>query len=202
MFEEIIFSWISHYGYAMIFFLLVFGIVGLPVPDETLLTFVGYLTYRGDLEIIPSFLAAFLGSLSGITLSYVLGRTGGVLLIKKYGRLLHMGENRVNRIHDWFGRFGRWTLLIGYFIPGVRHLTAFTAGTYRVPYSVFSLFAYIGGLVWSSSFISAGYFGGRGWSQLGSRVHHIFLICLAIVLLLILLIYLWRKRFKRHSSDG
>jgi membrane protein DedA with SNARE-associated domain len=201
MFEEIIFNWVSHYGYAMIFFSLVLGIVGLPVPDETLLTFVGYLTYRGDLEIIPSFLAAFLGSLSGITISYVLGRTGGVHLIRKYGRLLHMGENRVNRIHAWFGRFGRWTLVIGYFIPGVRHLTAFVAGTYRVPYSVFSLFAYTGGFIWSSSFISAGYFGGKGWSRLQGQVHGIFLISFVVILSLIFLSYLWRKRSKRHFID-
>ena len=33
--------WISTYGYPAIFVLLVFGIVGLPVPDETLLTFTG-----------------------------------------------------------------------------------------------------------------------------------------------------------------
>jgi membrane protein DedA with SNARE-associated domain len=38
--------WIAHYGYLALFGLLMLGIVGLPVPDETLLTFAGYLVFR------------------------------------------------------------------------------------------------------------------------------------------------------------
>ena len=44
------FVWIAQYGYLAIFCLLMFGIVGLPVPDETLLTFTGYLVYKGTLS--------------------------------------------------------------------------------------------------------------------------------------------------------
>ncbi len=66
-------QWIAQYGYLGIFSLLVLGIVGLPVPDETLLTLAGYLVYRGQLLLIPTVLAALLGSLCGITLSYSSG---------------------------------------------------------------------------------------------------------------------------------
>ena len=41
--QETAFHWISQHGYVGIFSLLVFGIIGLPVPDEWLLTFSGYL---------------------------------------------------------------------------------------------------------------------------------------------------------------
>ena len=40
--EQHVLHWISQYGYPAIFCLLMLGIVGLPVPDETLLTFTGY----------------------------------------------------------------------------------------------------------------------------------------------------------------
>jgi membrane protein DedA with SNARE-associated domain len=36
-------DWIPEYGYPALFFLLMLGIVGLPVPEETLRTFSGYL---------------------------------------------------------------------------------------------------------------------------------------------------------------
>ena len=45
--EQQILGWITQYGYLAIFCLLMFGIVGLPVPDETLLTFTGYLVFKG-----------------------------------------------------------------------------------------------------------------------------------------------------------
>ena len=47
------FEWVTRYGYAGIFLLLMLGIVGLPVPDEALLTFVGYLSFKGELAFAP-----------------------------------------------------------------------------------------------------------------------------------------------------
>ena len=47
---EAVFGWISTYGYAGIFFALVLGIVGLPIPDETVMVFCGYLISTGRLH--------------------------------------------------------------------------------------------------------------------------------------------------------
>ena len=66
---ELVFQWVSHYGYQAIFALLVLGIVGLPVPDETMLVFCSYLVWRGNLKAIPVLIVAFLGSACGITVS-------------------------------------------------------------------------------------------------------------------------------------
>src|SRR5258708_15306133 len=86
--EQQVLAWIAQYGYLAIFSLLVLGIVGLPVPDETLLTFTGYLVYQGHLSLPLAFFCAFAGSACGITLSYILGRTFGLTLIHRYGRYL------------------------------------------------------------------------------------------------------------------
>src|SRR5262245_41120306 len=107
--EQQVIAWITQYGYVAIFLLLVLGIVGLPVPDETLLTFTGYLIYKGALAPVPAFLAAFLGSSSGITISYVLGRTFGVRLIERYGRYLRIREEHLEKAHAWFRKAGHWS---------------------------------------------------------------------------------------------
>ena len=44
---ESVLSWVSSYGYVAIFLSMVLGIVGLPIPDETLLVFSGYLQRDG-----------------------------------------------------------------------------------------------------------------------------------------------------------
>ena len=69
MIKKTIFHFIQHYGYAGIFSSLMLGIAGLPIPDETILSFVGYLIYKGHLQLFPALTAAFFGSVSGITLS-------------------------------------------------------------------------------------------------------------------------------------
>ncbi len=79
------FHWIETYGYLGVFLSLMLGMFGLPVPDETILAFVGYLVFKGDFQALPALLAAFLGSICGITLSYLVGRTLGLPLLHKYG---------------------------------------------------------------------------------------------------------------------
>jgi membrane protein DedA with SNARE-associated domain len=179
---EIVLGWVARYGYLGLFLALVLGIVGLPIPDETLLTFAGYLAYRGKLRLAPAVASAILGSICGITLSYVLGRTFGLYLVHRYGRLLHITEDRLTRVQCWFNRTGRPVLTFGYFIPGIRHLTAYVAGASRLPLPVFALFAYSGGALWSGTFVGIGYFLGERWSRVGQQMQHYLALTLVVLL--------------------
>ncbi len=181
MLEKTIFHWVTEYGYAAIVFLLMLGIVGLPVPDETLLTFSGYLVFKARLQLLPTILAAFLGSACGITLSYALGRAFGFPLIHRYGRYFHITEKRLERVHRWLERRGAWALTFGYYFPGIRHLTAYIAGTSRLELTVFALFAYGGALLWTSTFVTAGYLMGNEWSRLSHNFHSYAWILTAIL---------------------
>ena len=190
-------QWVAQYGYVAIFTLLVLGIVGLPVPDEWLLTFAGYLICKGKLQLLPTIAAASLGSMCGISLSYGLGRTLGFYLIRKYGRFLHVTTGRLNQVHNWFERVGRWTLLFGYYVPGVRHLTAYVAGSSKLELPVFALLAYTGGFIWSLTFISLGYFLCEKWAGVTEKIERNLLISSAILLILFLAyFFLWRKKPK------
>ena len=193
-------AWVTTYGYTAIFVLLMLGIVGLPVPDETLLTFTGYLIFKGTLNGYSAVATAFLGSACGITLSYVLGRTIGLSLLHHYGKYIHLTEARLAQVHNWFERFGRWTLLIGYYIPGVRHFTAYVAGASWLEFPVFALFAYSGALLWSLSFITLGYFLGEQWSRLSDQLHsYLWAAGLALGLVVAVVVAL-RMRARRAIS--
>ncbi len=182
---------LSHYGYLALFGLLMFGIVGVPVPEETLLTFAGVLVYRGHLELAPALVAAFLGSCCGITVSYGLGRGVGRVVTKRLGRFVHVTPEQVDRVEAWFERVGHWGLLWGYFLPGIRHLTALVAGATRLRFRDFALFAYTGALLWSFTFVSLGTFAGRHWARISEQVHDnlriasgVIVACLVIALVL------------------
>lgn len=194
--------WVAHYGYIAIFSLLVLGIVGLPVPDEWLLTFAGYLVYKNSLHLWPAFAAALLGSMCGITVSYGLGRSLGLYVIHHYNKFFRITQEDLNKVHAWFDRFGTWMLLVGYFIPGVRHLTAVVAGTSGLQYLHFSIFAYSGALIWVATFIALGYCLGEKWAQVLGQIEKHSEICawVAIVFLTIFLIHWFRKRRSAESN--
>jgi membrane protein DedA with SNARE-associated domain len=155
--------WLEHYGSISLFLMLAAGIIALPVPEESLMILAGVFIQKGILDLPQTALASFAGSVTGITISYFLGRTVGHYLLKKLGWLIK--EKRWNQVQQWFNKFGKWTLFIGYFIPGVRHFTGLATGMTGVGFKQFALFAYSGALTWVSTFLSIGYlFGGYGLS--------------------------------------
>jgi membrane protein DedA with SNARE-associated domain len=199
---EVVLTWVSTYGYAAIFCLLVFGIVGLPVPDEWLLVFSGYLAFSGRLSLSGVLASAFLGSSCGITCSYLLGRKAGLpLLHSRFGRIAHITDERIHRIHDWFNRIGHWALFIGYFIPGVRHFTALVAGTSCLEYRAFAAYAYSGALVWVCTFVYIGHHFGENWRSVlllvEANLRSASIIGLAILLCYAVLAYFLRRKNRR-----
>lgn len=152
--------WLVHYGGIALFALLALGIIVLPVPEDTLVIFAGILINQKVLPIGSTFILACLGSICGITVSYFIGRTAGDFLIKKYGKYIGLTQERMEQVHWWFERFGRWVLFIGYFVPGLRHFTGLFAGISGYEYSHFALYAYTGAILWITALLSIGYFFG------------------------------------------
>ena len=196
------FHWVREYGYAAIFLLLVTGIVGAPWPEETLLTFAGYLAFKGVLNLESTLAAGFFGSVCGITVSYLIGRTAGLIVIHKFGRFLFLTDAKLERVRHWFERFGKWMLVIGYFVPGVRHFTALVAGTSRLPYREFALFAYTGALLWATLFISIGYIFGRQWRGIVDELqeHQVEAVIAAAVGLLAYALFRYLRARRQHYS--
>src|SRR3989442_10278030 len=101
MTEQLVTQWIVHYGYFAVFFLLIFGIIGLPIPDEWLLVLAGYLVFRDILAFAPRVLVAGLGSICGLTASYFFGRTSTNPGLCRYGRLFSISEDSLQSARVW-----------------------------------------------------------------------------------------------------
>ncbi len=162
---------ITRYGYIGLFGLLALGVVGVPAPDETLVAVSGLLIKKGEMSLVPTFLAAVGGSAVGVTISFVVGRVFGFRLIHRYGHLLHVTEERLGRFQRWYERVGRWTLVFGYFIPGIRQVTAFASGTSGLSWASFAAFAYSGAVLWVTTFLTAGYVLEAEWEKSSPRMH-------------------------------
>jgi membrane protein DedA with SNARE-associated domain len=192
---EFVFQWVSTYGYGALFVLLMLGIVGLPIPDETLLVFCGYLISRGTLNPAATLVTAVLGSWCGISLSYWIGRTLGLGVVHRFGRYLHVDQQRLDRVHRWFEHSGHWALFGGYYIAGVRHLTAIIAGASKLKFGTFVLFAWSGGLCWAAAFLTLGYFIGEDWRRVADLVHR-YLLYGSLALIAVVLLYLLVRKVR------
>jgi membrane protein DedA with SNARE-associated domain len=160
---------LAHYGYFAIFGLLMLGIVGPLIPDETILVLSGIAIHRGQLLFATTVAVGFAGSLCGISVSYILGRTGAIYALERYEPLHRWVGRHLPQVERWFQRYGKWTLFFGYFIAGVRHFTALAAGMSKVKIRTFVIYAYPGGLAWVVCFVSIGYYLGAEWETLSRR---------------------------------
>jgi membrane protein DedA with SNARE-associated domain len=169
--EQSMIELLQEYGYIGIFLFLVLGIVGLPLPDEIMMTFLGYLTSIGQLNLVLTYISALSGSACGITISYWLGIRLGYPFLKKYGSRIFITRKRLRVTQILFRKYGNWLLFVGYFIPGVRHVTAYIAGISRISFPRFALFAYTGAIFWCATFIGLGNILGANYEVVFEIMH-------------------------------
>jgi membrane protein DedA with SNARE-associated domain len=189
--EQHLFDLLARDGVWVILAAQVFGILGLPIPDELLLTFAGGFVRRGDLGGPATFAAAIGGSLIGVTFSYTLGRFGERVL----RRLRAINSDTLDRVDAWFRRWGKWMLVFGCFVPGVRHLTPFAASSAGLPFRTFCAYAYPGAALWATTLVAIGYYAGaiHPWKHAALLIRTHFVL-VAIVVGTLVLTYAFASR--------
>ncbi|TCO74757.1 DedA family protein [Marinisporobacter balticus] len=197
MVQDKILQLIEIYGYIGMFFALVFGIVGLPIPDEILLVFAGFLVSQGKLDYFLLIIVSFIGSVIGISTSFFIGYCLGWPFLEKYGKYFHIKQKSFSKVEKWYKRYGKYAIIIGYFIPGVRQLNAYYAGITKKSYKQFSIYAYFGGFIWVTTFITMGIVVGKRWC-VWSRNFHKFTLFMFLSLCIGLSIYYVVRKIKKR----
>jgi membrane protein DedA with SNARE-associated domain len=110
-----------------------------------------------------------------------------------------VNPDEIQNAEKFYNRYGKFALFVGYFIPGVRHLTAIFAGTSLMPYRTFALFAYLGGFFWTITLVSLGYFLGEKWRHVYMYSHR-FIIPLVLLSIVVLIIGTYWKTVNAKSK--
>lgn len=140
----------QHNFIAVFFFVLIEEAgIPIPVPGDSLVMLAGakqHKTLAYDLEmILISSAAVFIGC----SILYFIIRRKGRPLLDKYGKYVHLNERRLAMLERWFARHGRFAIVFGRLIPGLRIPTTIMAGLSDVPYSEFAPTAAVAALIWS-----------------------------------------------------
>lgn len=193
-------SYIDQYGYIVLFIYLALDLIALPLPGQSLMTYAGFLVYKGHLGLGTSILVTTLGSWTGMTITYFIGSKLGYPFLKKHGRFLKLSPELLEKTSKWYGEHGNLLLTIGYFLPGIRHFTGYFAGIAKLPLRTFIIFAYSGALIWTTCFIMLGRFLGPQWDKLNDTVKNTILIGALITAVILISIYLFNRWVRRRKK--
>ena len=143
--------------------------LGVPLPEDVPLITGGYLVGRGGNLPLMIF-TGLAGILIGDTIIFRAGQTYGERLLEsRIGR--HISGERVQRTIHLFEKHGPKFIMAARFVPGLRAVTYFVAGTTGVPYWKFLLYDGIAACVSAPAWVILGW-----WA----RKHNMFRRALAL----------------------
>jgi membrane-associated protein len=151
------------YTYALLF-LIVFletGLVVTPLlPGDSLLFAAGSFAGIGALRLGPLLALLTVAAILGDTVNYAIGAYLGPKVFH-YPKSRFFNPEHLRKTHEFYEKYGGKTIIIARFIPIIRTFAPFVAGIGSMSYARFLSYNVIGGVLWVSVCVFAGYFFGN-----------------------------------------
>jgi membrane-associated protein len=187
---ELVSRLVSKYGYLTLFFGVMIEnifLLGLVFPGLFILTTCGFFAATGNLDIYLTLIIGCVGTIMGDNLSYLIGRSG-LVNIDRVRRL----TNKINFIEKkLLSKSEQNLFILFYHFPVYARMVVPTLlGIYKYNFKSWFFLNSVGALIFSSSFIVAGYLIGKSTQILQEAIDTTKLIQL---LFFILFIYFFGK---------
>lgn len=135
-------------GYLAVIIMMAIESANIPLPSEAIMPTAGILVQQGKMDIHLAALAGAVGCVIGSIPSYFLGMWGGRPFLEKYGRYFLLKSRDLELADKWVNKYGDVVFFICRMLPVVRTFISFPAGVLKAHFVMFTVFTFIGSLVW------------------------------------------------------
>jgi membrane protein DedA with SNARE-associated domain len=187
--------WIHHYGVASVFVILML---------ESLLIVAAILAGRGEISLPCPIFSAWAGAVIGDNIGYLGGRMLGCGLLWRYGGKVGLTTDQLNRVETVFARYGSVTVVFARFFNMLRQLNGFIAGTMKMDWRRFLIFNALGGALWVSVWVAAGFCLNWYGARIAMLMHRTGLLgaFACLVALIAGLVYVYGRRLFARPRRG
>jgi membrane protein DedA with SNARE-associated domain len=184
---QIIFEFLTHYGYAIMLPLM---IVEGPMATVTAAT----LASLGAFNVWVVLVFSVAGDAVGDLVWYWLGHRYGLGFVRRFGKYFGISENLVMRMEKYFARHGGKTIMAVKSTTGLCWATFVAAGIAKMNFKKFLKYSIYGGIVWSGFLVTIGYFYGYLWREIKQYIDSIGWIIFGVGIATIAIITLYKNR--------
>ncbi len=185
--SSFIIQFIHSTGYAGIFLLMMLESALIPIPSEITMPFAGFLVSRGELNfilvVLTGAIANLVGSLIAYYIGYFLEETVIVGWIKRWGKFLLITPDDYEKSRHWFQKYGASIVFFSRLLPGIRTFISLPAGLAKMDLRKFSLYTFLGSLLWCAVLTYVGVVLGENWHTLEPIYHKFEAIIAAFIIL-------------------
>lgn len=171
-----------------------------PIPADTVVALGAFLAARGEASAILTFVATFVGNMSGVALTFWLGRRYGSAWIgRRFFRKSDeaAAEQRLQALHS---RYGVAALIGSRFLPGFRAVVPPLAGALRLPAIPSLLAMSVASAAWYGTLTWLGFRIGGDLEALAARIGEMNrVLAIAAVAVAALLVAVWLLRRRRRA---
>lgn len=144
---------VAQHGYWFVFLIVMLESAGVPLPGETVLVLASiYAGATGQLHLPLVIACAAAGAIIGDNIGFWVGRTWGTKFLLRYGKFIHLPEERLVLGQYLFKKHGGKIVFFGRFFAFLRVLAALLAGANKYRWPPFLFFNAAGGIVWALVF--------------------------------------------------
>jgi len=197
---------LDHYGYWAIALLLLLENIGVPVvPGEFAMIsgaiFAG--TGRAGLNIVVVAVVAFVASVVGAEIGYLVGRFAGRELILHYGKYIMIKPHHLDRAEAIVDRYGGIVVVIARFIVGLREAIGIIAGITQMRWLTFTIFNVIGAAIWVATWVTIGDVAGDHIDTVYADINRYSLYVFSALVVAVAAYIAWRViRRRRRGGSG
>ena len=141
-------SGVEQGGYWAVLIMMAIESANIPLPSEAIMPTAGMLVQEGKMNIHLAALAGAVGCVVGSIPSYFLGMWGGRPFLEKYGRYFLLKSRDLELADKWVNKYGDIVFFICRMLPVVRTFISFPAGVLKAHFVMFTVFTFVGSLVW------------------------------------------------------
>ena len=134
--------------YVIVLLLMTIQSACIPIPSEIIMPLGGSALCHSQFQLVVLATLASLASNLGSGLAYWIGASGGRPMVERYGSYVLLSRHDLDRVDNFFTRFGSWAVLIGRMTPIIRSFIAFPAGVAKMNQVRFHLSTFIGSWPW------------------------------------------------------
>lgn len=174
------------------------GLVVMPfLPGDSLLFAAGAFLGLAGIDPAISLAAIAAAAIAGDALNYTIGSSA---LGQRLAHSRWIKPEHMERARAYFARFGAMTITVARFVPIIRTLAPFVAGLSQMPRRTFYLYNVIGGVLWCSSMLLAGYWlGSIPWVR--ANLHWVSVIIIGLSLIPVVLQYLQVRQLRHREAQ-